>query len=227
MTPSNPCPHTDDTPLLALGALDEHEAAELRVHAATCEQCRRSLAEHDALVGQLDTALAREPAPAFEDLVFTRPPVVAPRPARRRRRVAWAGAFAGVAAAVVALVLVVGGGWREPAAIAAVHSELTGMSHERRGAPVQSGSPRRHAPAAPQRRPCAPEGHLLRRLVLPRGEKTMEAIGTFGARGREVDIKLNLPGSGDYQAVDISIQRVGGPSAHSGKSLAGGAFRAA
>jgi hypothetical protein len=227
MTPSNPCPHTDDTPLLALGALDEHEAAELRVHAATCEQCRRSLAEHDALVGQLDTALAREPAPAFEDLVFTRPPVVAPRPARRRRRVAWAGAFAGVAAAVVALVLVVGSGSAEPAAIAAVHSELTGVS--------TSGEARLFNPDRPDGTlqlhlsdvPAPPKGTYYAVWVLPRGEKTMEAIGTFGARGREVDIKLNLPGSGDYQAVDISIQRVGGPSAHSGKSLAGGAFRAA
>ena len=228
MNISNPCPHTDDTPLLALGALDEHEAASLRAHAATCEECRRSLAEHDALVGQLDTAFAREPAPAFEDLVFARPPVIAPRPARRRRRVAWTGAFAGIAAAAaVALVLVLGSGSAGPAAVAAVHSELTGVA--------TSGEARLFNPDRPDGTlklhlndvPAPPKGTYYAVWVLPRGEKTMEAIGTFVARGSDVDLKLNLPGSGDYQAVDISIQRVGGPSAHSGKSLAGGAFRAA
>lgn len=226
MTTSNPCPHTDDTPLLALGALDEHEAASLRAHAETCAECSRALAEHDALVVQLDSALVREPAPAFEDLVFQRPEPVPARTPRRRRRVAWTGTAAGLsAAAAVVIVLLLGGGSASPAAIAAVHSELAGAK--------TSGEARLFHPDRPDGTlglhltdvPAPPQGTYYTVWVLPRGQKSMEAIGTFVPRGRDVDLKLNLPGSGDYEAVDISIQRVGGPSAHSGKSLAGGAFR--
>ena len=228
MTISNPCPHTDDTPLLALGALDEHEAASLRAHAATCEECRRSLAEHDALVGQLDMAFAREPAPAFEDLVFARPPVVAPRPARAAAAHRLDRAFAGARRGC-------GRRARRSCSEAARRAP-------RRSRPCTRSWPAwpraaRHAsstPTAPTARssctcsdvPTPPKGTYYAVWVLPRGEKTMEAIGTFVPRGSPVDLKLSLPGSGDYQAVDISIQRVGGPSAHSGTSLAGGAFRA-
>jgi Anti-sigma-K factor rskA len=228
MTTSNSCPHTDDTPLLALGALDEHEAAELRAHARSCEECRRALAEHDQLVGMLDQALVREPAPAFEDLVFPPQPAVTPRIPRRRRRIAWTGASAGLAAAAaVVLVLVLGGGSAAPAAIAAVHSELPGAT--------TSGQARLFHPDRPDGTlelhlrdvPQPPAGTYYAVWVLPRGASTMEAVGTFVPRGRTVDLELSLPGSGDYGAVDVSIQRIGGPSAHSKRSLAGGAFHAA
>jgi Anti-sigma-K factor rskA len=225
MTLSNPCPRTDDTPLLALGALDEHEAASLRTHVETCAECKRALAQHDALVVQLDSALVREPAPAFEDLVVKGPePASARTP--RRRRVAWTGAAAGLsAAAAVVLVLLLGGGSPGPAAIAAVHSDRVGGT--------TSGEARLFHPDRPDGTlelhltdvPAPPKGSYYAVWVLPRGQKLMEAIGTFTPSGRDVDLNLSLPGSGDYQAVDISIQRVGGPSAHSGTSLAGGAFR--
>ncbi len=227
MTTSDHCPHIEDAPLLALGVLDADEAASLRAHAQTCAECRRALAEHDALVGKLDAALAREPAPSFDDLVFPPPaPAVRPRPARRRR-LAWLGAAAAACAVIaIALVAFVGGGASGPAALATIRSELPGSA--------TSGEARLFNPDRPDGTlklhlrdvPAAPSGTYYAVWVLPRGQQTMEAVGAFVPKSRSVDLTLSLPGRGDYQAVDISIQRVGGPSAHSNRSLAGGAFRA-
>ena len=221
------CPHIEDIPLLALGVLDDDETASLRAHAESCAECSRALAEHHALVGQLDAAFVREPAPAFESLVLPRPEVAARPRAARRRRFAWAGAGAALtAAAAVAIALVLGGS-PGPTAVAAVHSELAGAR--------TSGQARLFHPDRPDGRlelrlsdvPPPPAGTYYAVWVLPRGQATMEAIGSFVPRGRSIDLTLPLPGSGDYGAVDISIQRSGGPSAHSKRSLAGGAFHAA
>lgn len=226
MTTSDHCPHTEDAPLLALGALDADEAASLRAHAQTCAECRRALAQHDALVAKLDTALVREPAPAFDDLVFPRPPVTIAPGRAPRRRLAWLGAAAAAcAAAVVVLVVLVGGGSAGPAALATIRSELPGAT--------TSGQARLFNPDRPdgvlklslRDVPPAPSGTYYAVWVLPRGQKTMEAVGAFVPKSRSVDLTLSLPGKGDYRAVDVSIQRVGGPSAHSDRSLAGGAFR--
>jgi Anti-sigma-K factor rskA len=224
MTPGH-CPHIDDAPLLALGALDEDEAAELRAHAASCEECHAALAAHEALVDQLEGAIARVPAPAFEDLVLA-PPAPLPVRARRRRRIAWAGSAAGLAAAAAAALIFVFGGGASPAAVAAVRSELPGAT--------TTGQARLFHPDRPDGRlelqlrdvPALAPGTYYAVWVLPRGQRTMEPVGTFAPRGHSVDLKLRLPGSGDYRAVDVSIQRIGGPSAHSDRSLAGGTFRA-
>jgi Anti-sigma-K factor rskA len=225
MNRSVPCPHTDDAPLLALGALEADEAAALRAHAAGCDECRSALAAHEALVDQLEGAIARTPAPSFDDLALA--PLPAPevlRP-RRRRRTAWAGSAAGLAvAAAAALVFLLGGG-SSPAAVAAVRSELPGA--------MTTGQARLFHPDRPDGElelhlhdvPTLAPGTYYAVWVLPRGQQTMEAVGTFAPRGHSVDLKLPLPGSGDYRAVDVSIQRVGGPSAHSNRSLAGGPFR--
>jgi Anti-sigma-K factor rskA/Putative zinc-finger len=221
------CPHIEDIPLLALGALDDDETTSLRAHAEGCAECRRALADHDAVVRQLDAAFAREPAPAFESLVLPRPEVAA-RPRRARRtRYAWAaagGALTAAAAVAVALAL---GGSSGPSAVAAVHSELAGAT--------TSGEARLFHPDRPDGVlelrlsdvPPPPAGTYYAVWVLPRGQETMEAVGSFVPRSGAVDLKLSLPGSGDYGAVDISIQRTGGPSAHSKRSLAGGAFHSA
>ena len=52
----------------------------------------------------------------------------------------------------------------------------------------------------------------------------MEAVGAFTPDGSQVRLKLGLPGPGDYEAVDISVEPDGGPASHSGSSLAGGRF---
>ena len=53
----------------------------------------------------------------------------------------------------------------------------------------------------------------------------MEAVGTFTADGDDARLELRLPGPGDYQAVDVSIEPDSGPAEHSGISLAGGTFQ--
>jgi hypothetical protein len=228
MTISGHCPHSDDAPLLALGVLDEHEAAALRAHALGCEPCRTALATHEALVGQLERSIERTPAPVFDELVLAAAPPspVRARTSPRRRRLALAGAVTALAAAaVVALVVALGGGSSaSPTAIAQVRSELAGST--------ASGLARLYHPDRADGlvklrlrdvpRPAA--GTYYAVWVLPRGRRTMEAVGSFVPRRSSVDLTLRLPGKGDYQAVDISIQRVGGPSAHSDRSLAGGAF---
>ena len=52
----------------------------------------------------------------------------------------------------------------------------------------------------------------------------MEAVGAFTPTGSRVRLKLGLPGAGDYEAVDVSVEPDGGSASHSGLSLAGGHF---
>jgi anti-sigma-K factor RskA len=52
----------------------------------------------------------------------------------------------------------------------------------------------------------------------------MEAVGAFTPDGSHVRLKLGLPGAGDYEAVDVSVEPDGGSASHSGSSLAGGRF---
>ena len=72
--------------------------------------------------------------------------------------------------------------------------------------------------------PPAPSGRHYEIWVLRRGGKQMEAVGAFAPATSQVELDLPLPGPGDYAALDISVQENGGPAAHSGTSLAGGAF---
>ena len=55
----------------------------------------------------------------------------------------------------------------------------------------------------------------------------MEAVGIFTPATPDVQLEVRLPGSGEYKAVDISIEPNAGPAEHSGTSLAGGSFEAA
>lgn len=52
----------------------------------------------------------------------------------------------------------------------------------------------------------------------------MESVGTFTAGGETVELSLALPHRVDLAAVGVSVEEDGGPAAHSGTSLAGGAF---
>ena len=52
----------------------------------------------------------------------------------------------------------------------------------------------------------------------------MESVGAFTPGGSKVRLELGLPGSGDYTAVDVSVEPDGGSASHSGESLAGGRF---
>lgn len=70
--------------------------------------------------------------------------------------------------------------------------------------------------------PPSPAGHHYQVWVLrAEGGGAMEAIGAFSPDSDTTQIELPLPGPGDYAAVDISVQEDGGPSEHSGVSIAG------
>jgi len=72
--------------------------------------------------------------------------------------------------------------------------------------------------------PPAPSGRHYEIWVLRRSGTQMEAVGAFSPASSHVELDLPLPGPGDYAALDVSIQRNGGPPAHSNTSLAGGTF---
>ena len=46
----------------------------------------------------------------------------------------------------------------------------------------------------------------------------MEAVGAFTPNGSQVRLKLGLPGPGDYEAVDISVEPDGGSRATQGRA---------
>lgn len=73
--------------------------------------------------------------------------------------------------------------------------------------------------------PPSPSGHHYAVWVLrSTNPRAMEAVGTFSTADGDVRLELRLPGPGEYEAVDISVQADGGPPDHSGVSLAGGTF---
>ena len=73
--------------------------------------------------------------------------------------------------------------------------------------------------------PAPPAGHHYEVWVLrTEGGGEMEAVGSFTPDGERTRLDLPLPGPGDYQAVDISVEPDGGPPEHSSVSLAGGRF---
>lgn len=74
--------------------------------------------------------------------------------------------------------------------------------------------------------PAPPAGHHYEVWVLEKGSDEMTSVGSFTPASGDVDLTLPLPSPADYAAVDISVEPNGGPPAHSGTSLAGGAFSA-
>lgn len=76
-----------------------------------------------------------------------------------------------------------------------------------------------------RRVPPAPSGHHYEVWVLRAGSEHMEAVGVFRpAATGDVELELTLPAPGPYEAVDVSVEDDGGSPAHSGTSLAAGAF---
>ena len=73
--------------------------------------------------------------------------------------------------------------------------------------------------------PAPPTGHHYEVWVLrTEGGGAMEAVGSFTPDDDHARLELPLPGPGDYQAVDVSVEPDGGPAEHSSVSLAGGSF---
>ena len=205
----------------ALGALStterEHVAALVSFDAAAATE----LEQHRATVAAIEAGVARERPPA--DLFDRVLAEITPAPAAPRRR-RWAPrlAAAGFAAAAVVLGLAVfSGDSSDPDARAAVAGtpEFTDVS----GSATLDGG---QLVLELDNLPAPPTGHHYQVWVLrSEGGGEMEAVGAFTPEGESARLQLPLPGQGDYQAVDVSVEPDGGPAEHSGISLAGGKFQ--
>ncbi|MFO7571814.1 MAG: anti-sigma factor [Gaiellaceae bacterium] len=73
--------------------------------------------------------------------------------------------------------------------------------------------------------PASPAGHHYEVWVLPEGSDEMISVGTFHAETtRDISLDFELPGSGSFAAVDVSVEEDDGPEEHSDTSLATGFF---
>ena len=72
--------------------------------------------------------------------------------------------------------------------------------------------------------PPAPTGHHYEVWVLPEGSETMESVGRVAPSGGEAELEVEVPGTGPFAAVDVSVEPDDGDPGHSGTSLAGGTF---
>jgi anti-sigma-K factor RskA len=234
----------DQAAAAALGALSPEEAARLAADAARDPGLSAELEEYRATVAMLEASVAREsPPPDLFDAVLARiedestapsAAVAAPAPARPsfRQRVThrfWpafaAGAAAAAAAIAIAFVVARDDSLGSPDARAAVQGtqEFADVSGEARlyASTQDDGRLVLHLTELPS--PSAGEHYEV--WVLRReGEGEMEAVGVFVPTSATADLEFRLPGPGDYEAVDVSVEPDGGPAEHSGRSLAGGAF---
>ena len=235
----------------ALGALSRDELAHFAVDEARTPGLAAQLGEYHATVAVLEASLVREKPPLdlFERVLAriegeapspsrssagaaTSETAASPRPSvRDRARRVWPAFAAGAVAAAVATVLVLaltGDDLGSPDARAAL-----GGTEE---FPGVHGEARLYRPAEADGvlavdlldMPAPAPGEHYEVWVLRReGGGAMEAVGSFTAAGSSVELELPLPGAGDYEAVDVSVEPDGGPAAHSGRSLAGGHFEPA
>lgn len=237
----------------ALGSLPPDERAAFDDEASRDPALAAEAANYRAIVLALEGGLARESAPTgLLDRVLARieeervtETAASAEGAQRasagskeRRRWSWRPR---------SFVPVFAAGFATAAAVAAVAFVLTGSDDlgpttavaDVRGTPEYTavhGTATLHAADEPDGRlvlelgdvPATPPGEHYEVWVLrAEGEGEMEAVGVFVPTGGDVELELSLPGPGDYQAVDVSIEPDGGAPEHSGASLAGGKFGSA
>jgi anti-sigma-K factor RskA len=229
----------------ALGALSPDELARFAVAEARTPGLAAQIGEYRATVAMLEASLVREEPPSdLVERVLARieeeaPASAAasetaapPRPSVRDRvRDVWPAFAAGAVAAAVATMLVLaltGDDLGSPDARAAVSGteEFPGVHGEARlyGSDQDDGVLVVDLADVPV---PTPGEHYEVWVLRTQAGGEMEAVGSFAAGGSSVDLKLPLPGAGDYEAVDVSVEPDGGPAAHSGRSLAGGNFEPA
>lgn len=237
-----PLSPADEAAFRAAAAADPALAADAAAYAATVGALESTLprAAPPSGAGSLGAVLAaiREDEPVAEpsaSVAAPSAPVAAPptsvTPLHRRRR--WArplGIAAVAAAAACVLTLAIGA--------------LTGDDGRELGSPdaravvapatgsTISGEATLYGSSAAGGRLVvdldglspAPAGHHYEVWVLREGAAEMEAVASFQPAGDDERLVLPLPGAGDFAAVDISVEDDGGSPAHSGTSVAGGAF---
>ena len=183
----------------------------------------------EEILARLERALPRvaPPTDLFDrilDDVRSEATVVPLRPTRSRRARSWVVGGAVAAAAVVALAIGVSlssdDGLGEPDARAAIASATDAAVVGEAALYGDAGKVTVSLTAVPE----APSGHHYEVWVLPQGSEAMVSIGTFQGTGQNVDLELELPGGGNYAAVDVSVEEDDGPAAHSDTSYATGSF---
>jgi anti-sigma-K factor RskA len=207
----------------ALGGSSADESARVAELVAKDRAAASALEAHRATVTALESGVAR--AVPSDDLFARILADVAPAPASRRARPrrSWVPRLAtvgvAVAAAVVALAVFTGGrGAPDAQAAVAGTTQFADVSGEAKLYGDELVLDLEHVPAPPS-------GHHYEVWVLRReGGGAMEAVGAFTPQGDEAKLELPLPGPGDYQAVDVSVEPDGGPAEHSSVSLASGSF---
>jgi anti-sigma-K factor RskA len=191
----------------AADAVDPEERASIERHLDECPLCRAEVASYREALSLLVPSTERVARPTF-----------------RRRSLALAGAVAVAAIAVVSAVLLTRGSGPAPARVAQI------VPHERSEI---AGQAKLFRPDSPDgvvvvdltRIAPPPPGHHYEVWVLRRpSPQAMEAVGSFTPQGRRARFRLPLPGPGTYRALDISIQRDGGPATHSQRSVGGAGF---
>jgi anti-sigma-K factor RskA len=229
----------------ALGSLSAEDAARLERDAAGSPELAAHVDEYAATVSMLESAVAREAPPAnLFDRVLERidaedaaaepaaAPAAPPKPRRSfaaRARRFWPAFAAGAAtaAAAAALIFVVTGG--DNLGSAELRAAVSGTEEF----PAVHGEARLYSASGEDGRlvvdlddvPAPGPGEHYEVWVLRKaGEGEMEAVGVFSPTSSTVDLEYRLPGPGDYEAVDVSIEPDAGPPSHSGRSLAGGLF---
>lgn len=225
----------------ALGALRPEEREQLEVEAARDPRVAVQREEYRATVATLEAAVVREAAPAdlFErilaDLEWERTPVAAPAPPERAPRRSWRerlsvpafGAGFAAAAAVAALAFVVSSstdlGTSTAQAAVTGTPEFAGVHGDAQlyDADRPDGTLVLTLADVP---PLPPGAHYEVWVLRESAGGAMEAVGVFDPSESDVRLELRLPGPGDYQAVDVSVEPDGGSPEHSGRSLAGGKF---
>ncbi len=214
----------DDRDLIAgaaLGTLGPADASRLETLLER-DEASAELETQRATVAALEAGLPRT-APSHDLFDRILAEIDQPRAEPQPRRLRWAPSLAAGLAAAAAVVLgtvVLTGGSGEPDARAAVagtpqYPGVTGT------ATLDGGElliDLEHVPAPPT-------GHHYEVWVLrTEGGGAMEAVGSFTPDDDHARLELPLPGPGDYQAVDVSVEPDGGPAEHSSVSLAGGSF---
>ena len=225
---------------VALGTAAPDAVVRLEEAAAADPSLARELRADRATVSALEAGLPREtPSPELLDRILgalgepdaatVDEPAAAAAPPERRRRFVLRWPQVAIGAAVTAAVLVVGvvlvsDDDVEPDAVAAIagkpeFAEVTGTA---RLFPEGDSASRLvlHLAAVPP----APTGHHYEVWVLPEGSDTMESVGEVAPADGEADLETDVPGTGPFAAVDVSVEPDDGDPAHSGVSLAGGTF---
>ncbi|MGH3022964.1 MAG: anti-sigma factor [Gaiellaceae bacterium] len=225
----------------ALGGLSPEEKARFDEEAVESAELARALDEYQATVSMLESGVARERAAddLFDGVLAriegepseSRPPGErAPSERQRRWWPAFAGGLAVAAAAAIVLVLVLSGsdelGPVDARAAVSGTPEFSGVHGEAtlRGVDEDDGVlvlDLNEVPAP------APGEHYEVWVLREGAGGEMEAVGVFSPTDSAVELDFRLPGPGDYEAVDVSVEPDGGPAEHSGRSLAGGAFEPA